>query len=416
MIETMLITSCCLGQIAQEDPGVFDALSQAMQEVGDLLATGDPDGSWTLAIDPWIDQTIWFYTQPPPDFLQSASNVLYAPAINLMGTATLGKAFDFTVYAMASRGFDPTDESMEMILNEYFATVRPFESRVLSLRAGQFGTCFGQWNRRFLSFENPLIDAPVPYGWMTSVGDGTSVPANPGVGAQLGRKNKADNVSAWNPVIWGPSYTSGISAFGVIPAWDQAQFDWACELKNASLSSRPSEWQFWDRNLASPTVTARVGARPDARWKLGASFSRGSYLLSDPIARPGTTITNAGSYDQTTWGIDLSYAHQWFEVWSEFIWNTFDQPALGNLNSFSFFVEGRFNVATDMWLSARWNSQFYGELSGQTWDNNVERIDVGGGVRLNDSFTFKVQMSHTNESGNVGQGEWYGATQLIMEF
>ena len=146
MIETMLIT-CCLGQVAEEDLGVFDTLSQAMQDVGDSLTTGDPDGSWTLGIDPWIDQTIWFYTQPPPDFLQSETNVLYAPAINLMGTATVGKAFDFTVYAMASRGFDPTDESMEMILNEYFVTVRPFENRLLSLRAGQFGTCFGQWSK-----------------------------------------------------------------------------------------------------------------------------------------------------------------------------------------------------------------------------------------------------------------------------
>jgi hypothetical protein len=67
-------------------------------------------------------------------------------------------------------------------------------------------------------------------------------------------------------------------------------------------------------------------------------------------------------------------------------------------------------------VSARWNSQFYGDLDGESWDNDVQRFDIGGGTRLNESFTFKLQFSHANESGSVDQGQWYGATQLIMEF
>jgi hypothetical protein len=86
------------------------------------------------------------------------------------------------------------------------------------------------------------------------------------------------------------------------------------------------------------------------------------------------------------------------------------------LTSFSWFVEGRINVAVDTWVSARWNSQFYGDLDGESWDNDVQRFDIGGGTRLNESFTFKLQFSHANESGSVDQGQWYGATQLIMEF
>ena len=46
----------------------------------------------------------------------------------------------------------------------------------------------------------------------------------------------------------------------------------------------------------------------------------------------------------------------------------------------------------------------------------VPHGDIGGGTRLNESFTFKLQFSHANESGSVDQGQWYGATQLIMEF
>jgi len=39
-------------------------------------------------------------------------------------------------------------------------------------------------------------------------------------------------------------------------------------------------------------------------------------------------------------------------------------------------------------------------------DPPVTAIWVGSGV----------QFSHANESGGVDQGQWYGATQLIIEF
>src|SRR6266550_4310834 len=41
----------------------------------------------------------------------------------------------------------------------------------------------------------------------------------------------------FNPVIWGPSYASGISVSGRL-----GRFDYAVEMKNASLSSRPESW------------------------------------------------------------------------------------------------------------------------------------------------------------------------------
>ena len=115
MIAATTLIACSLAQLPADDPSWFDALSQSMQDLGDALVAGDPDGAWTVGIDPWIDQTGWFFTQPPPGFIQADGHALYAPVINLMGTATAGKALDFTVYAMASRGFDPTEAPMEMI-------------------------------------------------------------------------------------------------------------------------------------------------------------------------------------------------------------------------------------------------------------------------------------------------------------
>ena len=76
-----------------------------------------------------------------------------------------------------------------------------------------------------------------------------------------------------NPIIWGPDYTSGVSVFGRI-----GKFDYAAELKNTSLSARPEYWSAAEVQWEHPTVSGRVGFRPNQMWNLGFSASVGSYL------------------------------------------------------------------------------------------------------------------------------------------
>ena len=81
------------------------------------------------------------------------------------------------------------------------------------------------------------------------------------------------------PMVWGPSYATGVAVAGT---WREVEY--AVELKNASLSSRPEIWNddgdVWDH----PTLTGRLGWRPNVMWNLGVSASGGSYLR--PSAAP----------------------------------------------------------------------------------------------------------------------------------
>ena len=90
-----------------------------------------------------------------------------------------------------------------------------------------------------------------------------------------------------NPLIWGPSYATGISAAARFD-----KFDLAVELKNASLSSRPETWDALDSGFDQPTISARVGFRPNESWNFGFSASGGPYYRPEaaPILPRGRDI------------------------------------------------------------------------------------------------------------------------------
>src|SRR2546426_4388904 len=98
------------------------------------------------------------------------------------------------------------------------------------------------------------------------------------------------------------TFHAGAAAFGSVE-----QFDYAAEVKNASLSSRPSAWDARDLGWENPTMSGRLGWRPAAAWNLGISASGGAYL------RPAAQATlpagrRIGDYHQYTLAHDIGYA------------------------------------------------------------------------------------------------------------
>src|SRR5581483_2680717 len=101
------------------------------------------------------------------------------------------------------------------------------------------------------------------------------------------------------------------------------KLDYAAEVKNASLSSRPAVWDAQDLGFNNPTISARVGYRPSAAWNIGISGSGGSYLLPvtqkaidlDAMFGNGVRAT-FDQFNQYTFGQDISYSHGHWETWA----------------------------------------------------------------------------------------------------
>ncbi len=396
-----------------------DPFEDMVESFKQFRSIESPDGGFRLNSDLWLTQDYFVFDRPPPALIQTGESQTYWPSLSGLLSMEIGEHFSFVALGQVYRGFDPVDLSPNANLDEYFAVVKPFDTDALILKGGTFATCYGQWVNRHFSFQSPLINAPYMYEGMTSISDGAgNVTASPTRTRLIGRKDSADPVTKWVPIIWGPSYTSGGQIAGTVQ-----NIDYAVEVKNASLSSRPSNWEFWDKSFQYPTVTARLGWRPDAAWNLGVSGSRGNYLTSSPTIT-ATAQKNDGI--QSVVGTDISYAHGSVELWGEFAWSQWQVPYAENLSgysvsAYSYFIEGKWKFAPQFWLAGRWNQQLYGDIDNPaggttSWDNDVWRIDACIGWKIDRFVQFKTQYSYIGQDYGKQQGSNLFAIQLVVEF
>src|SRR5947209_8046040 len=273
-----------------------------------------------------LDLEIYNFEQPPPGLIDSRGDTLFNPRLTLFLDAQLGSQIYFFAQTRIDRGFDPSNDGVQIRLDEYALRITPWEDGRFTFQAGKFATVIGNWIPRHLSWDNPFINAPLIYENVTPIQD-KSAPASPLYfiyGLFYNQKY------AFNPVIWGPSYASGISVSGRL-----GQFDYAAEMKNASLSSRPESWNATEIGFDNPTVSARIGFRPNQMWNFGFSVSDGAYYRpeAEPTLPPGRDIDD---YGELVLGQDVSFALHHLQLWAEFYEARFEVPRVGDADTFAY--------------------------------------------------------------------------------
>jgi len=358
-----------------------------------------------------LDLEGYYVDQRPPDLLFDDES-FFNYRLTFFVDTSLGPHLYSFVQARLDRGFDPGEEVFQARMDEYLLRWTPWNDSRLNLQFGKFATVVGSWVQRHDSWQNPLITAPMPYDTMTVI-TATYPPASPAT--FLARRGIADRKDVWRPIIWGPVYATGWSAFGTL-----GRFDYAFDLKNAALSSSPYEWKLNEYLWQNPTVSGRLGLRPSPAWNLGTSFSVGPYLSPEavPDLPPGQSIRN---YDQITLGCDASYAWGRLQLWSEVFLSQFDVPNVGNANVLSYYIEAKYKITTGLFAAARWNQQLFGTVNDGTggqeaWGNDGYRIDLGLGYRFTRHLQAKIQYSFNHRNASLQQGEQLVAAQVTLKF
>ncbi len=385
-----------------------------LDKVDDALFLQTRDGRARVDLSGTFDLEGYYVDQRPPGLLLGDGKDFINPRLSLFLDARLGDHLYSFVQFRADRGFDPRGAVRDWRFDEYLLRWTPFDDSRLNFQIGKFATCVGNWVARHDSWNNPFITAPMPYENVTTVAD-VNVPGSPA--AFLARRDIADNKPAWLPVLWGPAYTSGASVFGSI-----GRFDYALEFKNATVSSRPAVWDAQDLDWADPTVSARLGFRPDAAWNMGASFSRGTYLLPDAgnvAAFPASR--SIGDFPQTIFGADAAYVHGPWQLWGEIFLSRFVVPNVGDADVLAYYIEAKYKFSARFFGALRWNQQFFGDVNDGTggrtpWDRDVWRVDAALGCRLTRHLQGKLQYSFNHHRSALQQGEQLVATQVTMKF
>lgn len=357
-----------------------------------------------------IDIEIYHFQQPAPGLINSNIDNLFNPRLTLFLDAQAGSSVYFFTQFRIDRGFDPSDHSAQVRLDEYALRITPWDEGRFNFQIGKFATVVGNWVRRHLSWENPFINAPLLYENVTAVSDRMA----PGSILDF-MSASADEKYELNPVIWGPNYASGISVSGRCD-----RFDYAVEMKNSSLSSRPASWSITSIGFENPAFNGRVGFRPNEAWNLGLSAGEGAYF------QPGAERTlprgrDLGHYREFVLGQDASFAWHHLQLWAEIYEARFEVPRLGDADTLAYYVEAKYKFTPQMFGALRWNQQLFGTVTDRMGRSarlgeNLARIDMAGVYRFTPNVQLKCQYSFQQTTSGQRDDNHTLAAQFTVRF
>jgi len=358
-----------------------------------------------------IDIEVYHFQQPAPGLIDSKIDNLFNPRLTLFLDAQLGSQIYFFAQSRLDRGFDPSDHGAQVRLDEYALRVTPWNDGHFTLQVGKFATVVGSWVPRHLSWENPFINAPLVYENITPISD-KAAPASP---LDFIRSFEADAKYEFNPVIWGPSYASGISVAGRL-----GQFDYAAEMKNSSLSSRPQSWNFTANGLDQPSFDGRVGFRPNQMWNFGLSAADGVYFRTE-AERTLPRGRDLDDYRELVLGQDVSFALHHLQLWAEFYEARFEVPRVGDADTFAYYFEAKYKFTPQLFGALRWNQQLFGKIDigggrSRQWSQDLGRFDIAAGYRLTSHAQLKLQYSFQKETSGPGDDNHLFAAQFTLRF
>ena len=368
-----------------------------------------------------IDLEYYQLPSPAPGLIFSNKRSLFNPRLSLFLDAQLGPSLYLFAQSRADRAFDPSDEGARVRLEEYALRLTPWADGSLNVQIGKFATVVGNWVGRHDSWSNPFITAPLPYENLTGLWDSSAAGSSamllvwahviPSSQINGGDDDKYRRI----PIIWGPSYASGAAISGAV-----GKLDFAAELKNASLSSRPETWDVTQTQWQHPTWSGRLGYRPDERWNLGFSASTGTYLRPSaaPTLAPGRSLDD---YRETVFGQDISFAWHHVQVWAEAYEARFAVPRVGQVGTIAYYLEAKYKFTPQFSGALRWNQQQFSTVRDAAgglmpWGRNTWRVDLGPGYRFTPHTEFKLQYSVQHEDNSPQPYIHLLAVQFVVRF
>lgn len=389
--------------------------ADVFDKIHDALSLNDSQDRFHFQLSGLVDLETYFIDQPAPGLLFTDRDFLLNPRFTLFLDAQLGSKIYLFAQTRVDRGFDPSDEGAQIRLDEYFVRYSP--AKKINFQIGQFATVVGNWVARHDSWQNPFINAPLPYENLTGIWDSWA-PDDTNVLLEWGHVGEYDSGDysdkIWrNPIIWGPSYATGIAVSGSC-----GRFDYAAEMKNAALASRPESWNITQVGLEHPTFSGRVGFRPNEMWNLGFSTSAGPYLLAE--AASGLPAgRDIGDYRELVLAQDISFAWHHLQLWAEFYEARFEVPRIGNADTFSYYFEAKYKITSQLFGALRWNQQVFGTIPDEghftKWGNDIWRIDAAIGYRFTNYLQAKLQYSFSRQD-TLRNGENLVAAQATLKF
>jgi hypothetical protein len=270
-----------------------------------------------------------------------------------------------------------------------YALYTPSPERDLHVMAGKIPWPIGTWAPRAYSNKNPLISTPLMYQYHTTL-LWFDFPSSADVLlAQAGQGQYGANYGYAGPrgmvVVDDTYWDVGIVATGSLRP---------LEFAFGGTAGTPGWGETGIDANTGKTVLGRIGFVPAPFLRAGVSAAYGPYLNEslNSTLPPGKT---GNDYHQTLFMSDLQLDVSRATVTAEAFTNTWESPAIGDLDVWGGYVESKVSVAAGLYAAARYDMQRFGDIlnsvgEAHTWDRNVNRLEVGAGYRLDRGVIVKA--------------------------
>lgn len=381
-----------------------------LDRVDEMLTFANEDASVRARLSGLLDLEGYHFTQPAQGFVFSDGPELFNPRLSLFFDAQLGPHLYLFAQGRLDHGFDPSDAATQVRLDEYAVRWTPWEDGRFNVQAGQFSSVVGNWSQRHLSWDNPFVGAPLIYENVTAIYD-SEVPHTRAAFLEGITEDKYE----YNPVIWGPSYATGIALSGQV-----GSFDYAFEWKNAPLASRPESWTARDIDFDHGTFSGRLGYRPSEAWNLGFSASEGPYFL-DRVEDELPKGRDMNDYKEIVLGQDISFAWHHWQIWAEVYEARFQVPRVGDADTLGYYIEAKYKFTPQFFGAVRWNQQLFDDVADEhgdpmRWGHDLWRLDAAATYRFTAHTQLKLQYSLEHEDDGTRQFGHMLAAQFTVRF
>ena len=407
-----LLLALGLAAFAQEDP---------LDQLDDRLSFGIMNDFARFRISGTLDIEGYYVSQEDPALFETDANTFVVPRLSLFLDAQVGTHLYAFVQARADDGFDAGEPGQKVRLDEYAVRYAPWDDGRFNLQIGKFATVVGNWTTRHGSWENPFITAPLPYENLTGLWDVEAARSVPQLQFWAGLIPKPSEGNSFFdqyrniPIIWGPNYASGAAVLGTI-----GKLQYAFEVKNDALSSRPETWPVTAEQGQNPTFSGRVGYTPNEMWNVGFSASAGPYLQPEAQATldPGHSLDQ---YLEIVLGQDASFAWHHVQVWAEAYEARFEIPGVGNADTVAYYIEAKYKFTPQFFGALRWNQQYFEPIATPpgvdgAWSRDVSRLDIGPAYRLTPLAQVKVQYRLERQGADAEVWSSLVAVQFTVRF
>lgn len=231
-----------------------------------------------------------------------------------------------------------------------------------------------QWGLRWQRSPRLVLDA----GKMTST-----------VGAFAGRRMSSHNPLIGRPDGYPVAYPIGLRASGEVGRVDY---------RVALSSLPPTDERYVPAPTPRPRLALGAGVTPVVGSRIGASFTRGTYL-NDAIAPSALFGAAWRDFRQTVMAFDAQFSRGYFEVRGELGYGWYEVPGVAKASfGLTHYTEARYTLTPRIFIAARGEQNRYPYLQppadGATaWTHErptVTDAELGFGYRIGPKSLFKA--------------------------